>query len=565
MINNSSILKKILQDSYLFCVVPECEVARISNFKRVLKKIGIQYFEIPNIEMYSLLIFHSNFKDVYTHTRFINEQKDYNVEDLIDNNYHKTKIHSIDTLISFSFTDFKIFYACNDYLGIFRHYYTQLKEDSFIASNNSFLIAALIDSEVSSNSIYDTLFFRFPYKSGSYFDKVKSLSHNEVLEFDIINRVLNIDKINYPKSIKDYYSKSASEGLEDFWQKIAINTKSRNIKVSFSGGSDSMTVVSILDKFKYNFDLLSFEGHNQKDTDRIVKLASSLNKNIDLIKTKENSSSEDDIFEYTVLSNGFIVSDHFYHFYKKCEWETIFDGYSFVLGDWSDAFISNIHKDVLLNKSSLKDLFQKYYYGFSNQFIVDMLEYIASNYEFPDGNSSKGLDYVQHYSIDFICSRILAGVILPANYFKVKNFSYFLSKKFFCPILNSNYGISRTFSSRNDYPGYIINRLPLAQIASGTKSKAFTKTMDNGISLKDILYNNQLTKVKMLFYKKKKAIINKLFGDKNIKSQAIQNLDSFPSYVIDSINLNSYAKNQLKIISTVENSLNKLKKLVEIN
>jgi asparagine synthetase B (glutamine-hydrolysing) len=93
------------------------------------------------------------------------------------------KIGQYDTLLSCSFYDKEKFIAYTDYMGIIRHYYYSDNE-SFFASNNSFLVALLVEANIAPEAIYETLFFRFPYKTGTFFQNVRALDPFEYIEYN---------------------------------------------------------------------------------------------------------------------------------------------------------------------------------------------------------------------------------------------------------------------------------------------------------------------------------------------------------------------------------------------
>jgi asparagine synthetase B (glutamine-hydrolysing) len=118
-------------------------------------------------------------------------------------------------------------------MGIIRHYYYSDNE-SFFASNNSFLVALLAEANIAPEAIYETLFFRFPYK-WSYFQNVKAINPYEYIEYNIQRKEFKIQPFSQPDNLSDYYQGSIEEGISDFWVKIKPLQKS--VKVSFSGGS----------------------------------------------------------------------------------------------------------------------------------------------------------------------------------------------------------------------------------------------------------------------------------------------------------------------------------------
>jgi hypothetical protein len=555
------VLKRILDNSYIFCFTRSMRTMDILyKFKARLSELNIRFNTISGDEEYSLILSH---KDDQTNSPFIfinklNDQGDYSAEQLLDIYPGADIVNRYDTLLSCSFHDKDKFVAYNDYMGIIRHYY-YYDNESFFASNNSFLVALLSEVKINPEAIYETLFFRFPYKTGSFFDNVRILDPFEYIEYTVKNNELRIQSFKQPGGLYNYYPKSQEEGVYDFWSKVKHSRQ--KVRVSFSGGSDSMTVISLLDQFKIPYDLVSFEGHDKLDTRRNIKLAQWLGYNHLLLPAKSKEYSEQNRLEYTILSNGFFNSDHFYGFYKELENSTVFDGYAFFMGSWDDALISDMHMEALINKTHRITL-NRHLNGIDTQYRNLLVDYIDEKYVFPEINSEDALTYIQEYGLDFICSKVYAGVLLPALYFKINNYSFFLSKKFFSPLMNINAGIASTFRGRDDFPGYIKNKKPLSLIVHQTGSEAYECVMDHGLSFKDIYSDDIFSTFKMKIYLKKNAIYHRVFKPSPNNHLFLSKNGTemnFPTYVADETKLSPYLRERIVIINIVEDSLRKLK------
>lgn len=148
-------------------------------------------------------------------------------------------------------------------------------------------------------------------------------------------------------------------------------------------------------------------------------------------------------------------------------------------------------------------------------------------------------------------------------YFNIENYSFFLSKKFFSPILMSNYGIASTFSGRDDYPGYIKNRLPLALIARYCDNKIYRINTDYGVSLYDCYKDKKILIIKRKIFLYRKIIITRLksFVKKTKTSKNISILNTINSnrdFINNEALLSSYLKDQIKLIDSVEDALKEL-------
>jgi hypothetical protein len=326
-----------------------------------------------------------------------------------------------------------------------------------------------------------------------------------------------------------------------------------------------MTVVSLLDQFQISYELVSFEGHNGWDTKRNSKLAQSLGHKPVFVDAKGRTYSKQDIFEYTILSNGFFNSNRFYGFYKHLQNRDVFDGYAFFLGSWDDALITDAHMDALIHKTHRATL-DRHFKGIDTHYRNLISEYLDERYVFPEINSEEALSYIQKYGLDFICSKVYAGIFLPAVYFNINNYSFFLSKKFFSPLFNMREGVASSFIGRNDYPGYIKNKKPLSLIVYRTDSKVYHRNMDSGISFKDIYRDNAFSILKMKIYKKKNAFINKLHAhtSNNYFPQSKNgSFENYPSYIEDETKLSPYLRERISVINIVNDSLRKIKHLLK--
>lgn len=554
------IIKRILENSYLFYHSRNTKPdKKIKLLKNKIEQLQLKFVENSYNDSFSFVIRKSK-NEKFIFENKLNEQYDYNMSNIwanVEKINFGFPLPDYDTLLSYSLLKNNIFFAVNDYNAIIKHYY--YKDDNiFICSNNSFLVAYLCGSNISDAAVYETLFFRFPYKTGSFFKNVKSLKPFQVLKFNLRTNSFSLsNSISQSDLINKYGFKTLPEAADDFFSRLKFNYP---VSLSFSGGSDSTTIAALLEKYNIPFSLLSFEGHNAFDTKRIIRFARKAKKTFILLNAKEQNTTDESIFEYTVLSNGNIVSSHFYNFYKSVNKSIIFDGYSFVAGDYSDATISNIHGEILKNKSI--DIIYKYFKGIKSDFLLNMNDYIKNNYTFINCNSNEGLTYIQNYSFDFVNGTVNAGAILPSIYFGHDNYSFFLSKKFMLTILKNGYGIAKSFSKRNDYPGYVKSKQALAILGNYCNNIFYKIVMDNGLSLKDIHINSEIyNKALMYLNRRKKSILFHTFYRKypkvdnfNFKPYYEELLDFSIKFVSEYTVLNKKSIEAIKTLYMVDKS-----------
>jgi hypothetical protein len=522
----------------------------------------MKYVEYFDKDSYVFILRKSS-DDKFIYINKINEQSDYNLFEIwknAENINFDYPLPDYDTLLSYSLIKNDFFIAVNDYNGILKHYYC-LHNNLFICSNNSFLVAFLSDSKISDEAIYEVLFFRFPYKIGSYFNKVESLKPFQVLKFNLETKSLKLsNSISQTELVDNLGFESLSQAADDFFLRLKFENP---VNISFSGGSDSTAIAALLTKYNIPFNLVSFEGHNKYDTKKIKYLSKKVRKPLIMINAKEQNITDEQCFEYTILSNGNLVSVHLLNFYKNMIKSCIFDGYSFNAGDFSDAYISDIHGHML-KKNDLNYL-DDYFLGLDKKFITDMKNYINDNYKFINCDSNDGLKYIQKYLFDFVNSTVHAGVILSSLYFGHDNYSFYLSKKFILTVIKNKYGLAKSFSKRNDYPGYAESKYALGVLAYYCNNKFCYVKLDKGLSLMDI-YNNtkNISKIKRYIDRKKNAFINKYILDKkNLFTAEYEHLNEklveFANrFVSDNSILNKKTVDAIDTLNMVDKSLSTL-------
>jgi hypothetical protein len=477
----------------------------------------------------------------------VNDHRDYDLSSF-DFSSSPHLDDSFDSLISFCFIKDDRFIAGTDYLSILNHYFYQDK-DTFICSNNMFMVSKLCDEQPSETALFEALFFRFPYKNNTYFSSIQSLDPYQQLMFTEKNGLKISSSITYYDLILEG-TNDISTDINQFFLKL---NNSGNLPhfISFSGGSDSMALLSMLKKNKIDCKLASFTGHSGWDTHRIKKLSKKTGYPLLFLDTELFETSLDNELQYAFLTNGFLLSIHFYHFYKNLPQKSqIFDGYSMMLGDMSPATLYPPFVNVLQGLS-IDTVLEKYFTGFSRPFTERMKDYLMTNYkdQFLNFNTPEGFKNIKQYCVEGVMSKIYSNIIKCATNHGHDNVSFYLSRKFISYIEKNGYGIASTCLGRDDYPGYVMNRKPLGEIVQKMDHKIYRLKLDQGLSFKDINENNRYR----FFKKKLKALDEKIFLAIHKKKRLLPLQESIEPGYFEFINpdvpLNKYAKDSLSIFT----------------
>lgn len=436
-----------------------------------------------------------------------NDLGDYHLPSIqFDKSYRLTD--EFDSLLSYSFVNKNSFVAGTDYLAIFNHYYYS-QSGTFICSNNMFIVAFLAKSSLSEAAMFDTMIFRLPYKADTYFNSVKSLKAFQQLRYTLENGLELSNSIVYDELLISKLLPINSI-IDNFFSRLKNPDQLQSL-LTLSGGTDSTLILSILQKKGFTCHLASHKGHNEVDTQRIRKLAKKTGYPYSFIDIDKNDNFANDDKEYAFLSNGFSPSIQIYYFYKDLPGKfQIFDGYSMILGDWSDAFLNYPYRDIIRGES-IDSVLSRYFSGMKDDFLRLMKEYLLDSYQdrFIDVNTDLGMKSIRQYAVEFIPGKILSRIYKCSTNFGHLNTSFYLSRNFISYVDSNKYGIASTCSARHDYPGYMLNRYPLGLIGHQINNKIYRLNLSQGLSLHDI-YKNDL---RVLMKKKIHTLHAKLFKE----------------------------------------------------
>lgn len=552
------LIPEIVEKSYLFCHTNN--PVYISKLEKTGKHYPCKQV-LCNEKGFHTYLLSSHVTKVeekdYFYSATINNQGDFDLSKIKINHYPNLE-KRFDSLFSYSFIENNFFVAGTDYLAIFNHFYF-IDKQTFLCSNNLFLIAKIIEAEISQEAIFETLFFRFPKEDRTFFTGIKCLRPFQQLKFVPEEGLLFSKPISYNDLVIERKN-DIIDDIDQYFNSLKLNSISENSNyLSFSGGSDSMCILSMLLNKNIEFKLASFEGHDEWDTERIKRLAEKLQLELIQIKAKE-CYNDSEYLKYTVITNGYSISQHFYNFYNSLpKFANIFDGYNNLFGDWSDAFLYPPSVDALQGMQ-IVNIQAKYFFGLDKDFLHTMQDFLSEYHKdtFVDANTEIGLHYVKQHAIAFVPSKVLSGIYNCSNNLYQNNYSFQLTRKFLSFLHYNNYGITKTFSARYDYPGALVKK-PLSYIVRELDRTIYKTNMDHGISFRDMNSPGIWIKNKMFLNKIKKHLYT--FNSEFKSKKNLRLVDFSPEKEFDFCSndeLNSFTLNSLKVISDVKRCINYL-------
>ena len=184
------------------------------------------------------------------HLSVINNQGDFSIDQIVkDLREEKSGSLHYDSLVSLSIMDGPYFFAKTDFWGIQQHYWFK-DENTFVCSNNIFIIAKLLCLKISESALFEYFFFLAPLNEHTWFEKIKVLQPNQALAYNLIDNLLRLtpefnlhDELiekNQPNNVIDIVSR--------FYINAAVRLSDKKSLICLSSGSDSRTALSGLIK-----------------------------------------------------------------------------------------------------------------------------------------------------------------------------------------------------------------------------------------------------------------------------------------------------------------------------
>lgn len=507
----------------------------------------------------------------------INKFEDFGLEDYKAFFSGKRK-YCEHSLISFAYYSDKKVYCYTDKFGVITYYYYNKNGDTII-SNNSVLIAYLVNDEYSIESIYDALIFMKPYGNRTWFKNIYCLKPGEKLIYNSSDKSVNVR--NYYSMYRELLEESNENYVDvfkDFFNLYGSKERENETGISLSGGSDSRAVLAGLLNVNRKFRCYSWGGDKYLELHKISGIVKDFKLNQVVINFKKLKENFDSFVEKGVFSTGgLLTAIHQYYFYGNLpRGINQFEGYlgsEFVKGELSDGMVTNIYTDIVKFDYSLKDDFVKYFPFFNENIKKDFIEYIYDNHSdiFVNVNSEKGKEKFRKYLFDFIPSKIFGGLIPQGLAQGLNYYLPYFSPHFLKSLFSSGYGIKNHISLRKDFPGKIKIIKAQAEIVKALNPALYKSLLDRNIRYAEVNYPDFISNNLMRFRNLKDKIKTRKYDftgqvDFNdVKEHSVfQNME-MNKYFIDTFGNKSSGNNSLKYISYYFNVFDSVMKKNKIN
>ena len=493
----SSFLDNFNAPTYCFVTTSSHNIeGKITNSKMKWKETRNK----GTLKAYTLVLNPKNTNSDLIFFQSINDLGDYNLSN-ISTEMLNGKFLSInwESLISLSNINADVFSCITDYWGILNHYWFK-SENTFICSNNIFLVSALIKPKLDKEALYEYLFFNAPRKNKTWFENVNCLLPGQQLIYDKKNCSIKLSSgTDFSNLFTSNNKANPVKEIKTFFQSIQAREKriSQN-KIALSAGSDSRTILACLRYFNMNPYAISFGRKDMVETQKVENLTHNLNIPWQLVSLEGFEKNFDNLFRKgTFITNGYLnpLRTHYVVLYDHLnENDALFEGIlgsEFVKGEEAiGSMISLPHLDVITENSTIRISIEKYYSSLPNNFKNAMIEYISSQYQYEllDVNSSEGFESYQQFMLEFIPSRIFGGLISLLLENRVFPYYAFLSPSILKAIFNKGFGISSSASPRKDFVGPTKSLMAEALIVKALDSKIYNSLLDRNVRFKHTSY-----------------------------------------------------------------------------
>lgn len=471
------------------------------------------------------------------------------------NDFEDNGVNVQHSLISEAKINENEFNCITDFFGILTHYF-YYDSNSFICSNNIFLIAYLVEVKISEEAIFDALIFKKPRGDKTWFSNIKCLAPSEKLIYNLDTHKFFKSKCsNLFDSLFEEINQNYIEVFTDFFRKFKLTNSCENIGLSLSAGCDSRTILAGLLTVSKKFKTFSWGGSNYLETYKIKKLI----KNLDI----ENLLvTFDDLIEnyntYLIkafyITSGLLASVHYYYYYSKLPPKIcLFEGYigsEFVKGELSDGMYTDVFYDVIKENLSVKDSIEKHFPSVNSIWKKKFIDYLNYYYtdNFKNVDTNEGKIEFQKFLIEHLPSKIFAGVLLNGVGLGLKYFLPYFSPIFLKSLFSAGYGIKNNISIRNDFPGSIKIVQAQAKIVKELNKKIYYSILDRNIRFSESflpLFISNLLRVKRNILKKIKIKNDTVLDQvdfKNILKNSTYHKKGLNEVFLSFSNSNSYNK-----------------------
>ena len=467
----------------------------------------------------------------------INDLVDYDIQEICNILKRGDFIDNIlfDSILSVSCVSKKYFSCMNDFWGIMSHYYYRTT-NTFICSNNIFMINEIVKKKISSTALYEYLFFLYPRNDETWFTNIKRLLPGQQLVFDMKSNSLRLSKSTDFSKLSKSRNKNYVDSIKDFFllakKKIGYDN---SCTLGISAGADTRTILACLKHTNMKYNTVSFGMSHLIETNKIIKFVNKFHIPWKLIDLKGYEKKFINLFKReTCISNGSLnpLRTHYLYYYDKIKYVNfLFEGIlcdELVKGKVAlNTSISPLHQEVIVNSKPIDLVIDMYYPELSFEFRHNMAEYITANYndDLIDINLDEGLENWKMFLFDFIPSKVFGGLILLVINNGINPYYPFLSPKVLESIYCSGNGMILKSSIRDDFIGNIKCMKVLAEITKSTDNKMFTSLLDRNISLKDsIIYPDLFLLPKRIILKIIDSIKYRKYLAAQIDNRKIRNI-----------------------------------------
>jgi hypothetical protein len=295
----------------------------------------------------------------------VNDQRDYSIDDKIRALVEKVRpLPDAESFVNFADVSGSRFVAASGFWGLQHHYYHS-DDETFICSNNVFIVASILGSRLSETSWFEYLFFNWPLNENTWFENIRALDPGQAVVFDWEARRLNVT----PRP--DLYSElTRSSGATDvaaeadaFFERVAPVLRERKAVIGLSAGSGSRTILAGLMKHKLLDHAASFGRDDFIETREIKRLTSKLRIKSVVYQTPGlfadwNAS----FYRGTLLTNGLLspFRVHYVKYYGRIDGHAWFEGFlgsEFVKGVIAPgAMAAKSHLQVVRDGLKVRDV-----------------------------------------------------------------------------------------------------------------------------------------------------------------------------------------------------------------
>jgi hypothetical protein len=404
----------------------------------------------------------------------------------------------------------------SDKLGVFPHYYFK-DNQSFIISNNIFLVNLLVESDYSLTGFYDTIVFKKPLNATTWFEKIFTILPGNSIVFNIknfsfaIKEYFNIFSLLYPENA-NYIST-----FRDYFDQIRDNKASEENYMSISAGADSRTVLTGLRYSKISFKSVSWGDEDYLETANIRTLVKKLKLDLVIINFQDLIVNyKEMIKEGIFLSNGMLPAIHLYYFRTKIRpGSNLFEGYGgseLYKGELSDGMVTPLYSDILTGKLNIPGSINSSFKDLKGSFNKNLQDYLVNNHLKGElnVNTPEGFKNFQKHLLTFIPSKVFCGVFNFGIHLNLSFFDPYFSPLFLKSVFSNNLGIVKNVSLRKDFPGAIKILSLQASIVKELDPEVFKTVLDRGVSFKE----SQMNDLAAIYLRKKRLLYKKYISSK---------------------------------------------------